>query len=202
MKLKFLNNFNIKNNLTESDFDNIDNKSQLEHQIQIQETKKCGWTFDKIVSIEIGLYKTGEMNSSNYVKIPLRSSAKLNTQNKYKFCFIKSILAHGYPISNSKKGHATRVSKYKQYFNELNVNNFDFSNGFKFSDVHRLIKSKKLSVNMFELEFHQGQKTWKHKLIPIEISKNVSEKVIELIIYKDHFVLTKKINYSFRKSYL
>ena len=37
----------INNNLTESDIDNIDIRSQLEHQIQIQETKEPGWIFDK-----------------------------------------------------------------------------------------------------------------------------------------------------------
>ena len=45
-------NLNINNNLTESDIDNIDLKSQLEHQIQIQETKESGWIFDKINSMK------------------------------------------------------------------------------------------------------------------------------------------------------
>ena len=36
----------IIHNLTESDIDNIDVRSQLAHQIQIQETKESGWIFD------------------------------------------------------------------------------------------------------------------------------------------------------------
>ena len=39
------NNF-INNILTKSDIDNIDIKSQLEHQTQIHETKESGWIFD------------------------------------------------------------------------------------------------------------------------------------------------------------
>ena len=39
---EFVKNLNINHNLTESDIDNIDLKSQLEHQIQIQETKESG----------------------------------------------------------------------------------------------------------------------------------------------------------------
>ena len=35
-------NLNINQNLTETDIDNIDVRSQLEHQIQIQETKESG----------------------------------------------------------------------------------------------------------------------------------------------------------------
>ena len=71
---------NINHNLTESDVDNIDVKSQLEHQIQIQETKESGWMFDKINSMKIRLQKTGEVNGSSYIKIPLRSNALLNIE--------------------------------------------------------------------------------------------------------------------------
>ena len=46
---------NLKSNhiLTESDIDNIDVRAQLEHQIQLLETKKSGWIFDKINSMKI-----------------------------------------------------------------------------------------------------------------------------------------------------
>ena len=71
-KIELFINLNINHKLTESDIDNIDIRSQLEHQIQIQETKESGWTFDKINSMKITFYKTGELNGSSYVKIPLR----------------------------------------------------------------------------------------------------------------------------------
>ena len=45
-------NLNINHNLTESDADNIDVRSQLEHQIQNQEMKESGWIFDKINSMK------------------------------------------------------------------------------------------------------------------------------------------------------
>ena len=60
-------NLNINHNLTESDNDNIDVRSQLEHQIQIQEPRESGWIFDKITSMKISFYKTGELNGSSYV---------------------------------------------------------------------------------------------------------------------------------------
>ena len=65
-------NLKSNKNLTESDIDNIDVRSQLEHQIQIQETKESGWIFDKINSMKISFYKTTELNGTSYVKIPLR----------------------------------------------------------------------------------------------------------------------------------
>ena len=47
---KYLNN---NHKLTESDFDKIDVKSPLEHQIQQQEKRDSGWRFDKINSMTI-----------------------------------------------------------------------------------------------------------------------------------------------------
>ena len=50
-------NLKVNNNLTESDINNIDVRSQLVHQIQIQETKESGWIFDKINSMKISFIK-------------------------------------------------------------------------------------------------------------------------------------------------
>ena len=53
-ELELFNKLNSNNNTTENDIDKIDIKSQLKHQIQNQETKESGWTFDKIISMKIG----------------------------------------------------------------------------------------------------------------------------------------------------
>ena len=141
-------NLKINHSLTESDIDIIDVRSQLENQIQIQETKESGWVFDKINSMKISFYKTEELNGTSYVKIPLRSNAILNIQNNDKYCFLWSILASLHPFENI---HPSRVNIYLQYFNELNFQNFDFTNGFKCSDVHRFIELNNLSVNIYEI---------------------------------------------------
>ena len=184
-------NLNINQNLTQSDIDNINITFPLERQIQQQELKDSGWRFDKLYSMTIYFYKTNEMNGSNYIKIPLRSNAILNIENNDKNCFFWSILASLYPCNNS---HPNRVSNYKQYFNELNIQGFDFSKGLRCSDVHKFTELNNLSVNIFELNFYQDQNQWKHKLIPIEISKNNSDRVIDLAIYKNHYVLIKKLD--------
>ena len=186
-EFKLFINWNIDNNLTENDIDKIDIKSQLEHQIQIQETKESGWIFDKINSMKIRFYKTGELNGSSYVKIPLRSNALINIKNDEKYCFMWSILASLHPCEND---HPNRVSNYKQSFNELNIECFDFTNGFKCSDVH---KFNILSINIFELNFYQDKNKWKHNLVPIEISKNDSDRVVD----KNRYALIKKLNVFF-----
>ena len=184
-------NLKINHNVTESDIDIIDVRYQLEHQIQNQEMKESGWIFDKINSMKISFHKTTELNGSSYVKYPLRSSANLNFQKNDKYCFIWSILASLHPCENK---YPSRVNKYLHYFNELNFQSFDFTNGFKCSDVHKFNELNSLSVNLYELNFYQDGDKWKHNLIPTEISKNESDKVIDLLIYKNHYALIKKLH--------
>ena len=86
-----------------------------------------------------------------------------------------SISAYLHPFNNI---HANRVSNHKQYFNELNVESFDSTNGLKGSDVHKFEKLNLFSINVFELDFYQDHYKWRHKLIPIEVSKNDSDRVI------------------------
>ena len=76
----------------------------------------------------------------------------------------------------------------------MNINGFDFTNGFKCSDVHKFIEINNLSINIFELSFYQDQNQWRYKLIPIEFSKNESDKVIDLAIYKTHYILIEKLD--------
>ena len=92
---------NINHNLTQTDIDNFDVISPLEVQIKQQEMKDSEWRFNKINSMTIYFYKTGEMNGSNYVKVPLRTNAILNIENDDKNCFIWSILACLHPCNNN-----------------------------------------------------------------------------------------------------
>ena len=99
--------------------------------------KESGWIFQRNNTMGQSIFKPGELNGSSYVKVPSRGSAILNVKNDDKYCFLWSILAKLHPISDSKNGHAAKVSNYEQYFNELNVSGFDFLKGFKCSDMHK-----------------------------------------------------------------
>ena len=178
---------NMTNNLTQSEIDNVNIQWDVEARKQNLEMRESGWIFQRVNSMTISFYNTGNMDGSSYIRVPLRSSAILNIKNDDKYCFLWSILAKLHPCENS---HPDRVSNYEPYFNELNIEGFDFANGFRCSDMYRFEKLNNLSINIYELNFDQN----KHKLIPIEISKNVSDKVIDLLIYKNHYVLIKKLN--------
>ena len=115
----------------------------------------------------------------------------LNNEKNDKYCFLWSTLAYLHPCNIN---HPNRVSNDKQYFNELNINGFDFTKGFKCSDLHRFNEVNNLSVNKFELNFYQDQNKWRHKVLPVEISRNNSDRVIDLSIYKNHNILMKKLD--------
>ena len=121
----------------------------------------------------------------------MRSNAILNVENIDKYCFIWPTLARLHPCNNI---HPNRVSNYRKYFNEMNIQDFDFTNGFKCGDIHRFNEWNNLSINLIEINFYQDQNKWKHKLIPIKISEKESDKVIDLLIYRNHYALIGKLN--------
>ena len=129
--------------------------------------------------MKIGIYKTGELKGSSYVKIPLKSSASINIKNIDIYCFVWSILAKLHPCEND---HPNRVSKFIQYFVEIIIEGFDFTNGFRCTDVQIFEELNSLSINIFEINFYQNQNKWKQNLIPNEISKNESDRVLDLLI--------------------
>ena len=153
--------------------------------------KESGWNYQKTNSMSVNFFEAGILNGSNYVEIPLRSSAILNIENNDKDCSLWSILAKLDPISDSKNGHAKSVSNYRQYFSELNIEGFDFTNGFKCSEWPKFEKLNNLSIKKFELNFYLDNNKWKHKLIPTELSNNKTDNVIDL---SNHYALLKKLN--------
>ena len=58
--------------------------------------------------------------------------------------------------------------------------------------MHKLEKLKNLSIEKFELNLYQIGDKWKHNLLLIEISKSESDRVVDLLIYKNHYAVIKK----------
>ena len=102
-------NLNNNHKLPETDNDNIDIESLLEHRIQNQEMKSSGWNFDKIISMTILFYKTGELHGSSFVKVPLK------IENNEKSCFLWLILAK---LHHCNSSHPNRVSNFRQNLDE------------------------------------------------------------------------------------
>ena len=77
---------------------------------------------------------------------------------------------------------------------ELYIQVFDFTNDFKCNEVQKIGKLDFLSTVLFQKKFFRDQKNWKHKLLPIEFSKNPSDRGIGLLIYKKHYLLKKTLH--------
>ena len=61
--------------------------------------------------------------------------------------------------------------------------------------MHRFENLNNLSINIFELNFYQDQNKWKHHLIPIKIcEKDESDRVVDFLIYKNHYAFNKILN--------
>ena len=67
-----------------------------------------------------------------------------------KNCFLWSLSARNYPCKND---HPNRVSYYRQFFNELSLEGFDYSNRFRCTDVHIFEKINSLSIKITNLIF-------------------------------------------------
>ena len=138
----------------------------------------------------INFDKTTEMNAPFYVKVPFRNSAILNNVKYYKNCFLWSILASFHPC----KSPVNRVSNHRQFTTKLNNEGFDISNGFNCTNKHRFETLYRLCINIFELGFYQDQNEWRHKFLPFEISKKESDRIVDFLFCKNHYVLIKKLH--------
>ena len=124
-----------------------------------------------------------------YVEFPIRTNAKLNIQTNDTYCFLWCILACIHPV----KENPHRVSKYIPYQNELNITDIDVNNGMKITDVDKFEKlNNQLSINVFENTEDENND---YKLVPLYFSKNIINRtIIDLILYKNHYILLKKLH--------
>ena len=130
------------------------------------------------------------MTGSDYVKSPVRVSAILKIEIDGKYCFLWSISASLHFCQNN---YPNRVLNNRQPFDKLNIRYFDFSDGFKCHDVHKLENSNIFSINIIDINFCQDQNKFKNNLIPNGIIKKISDKVIVPLISKNQNDLNKNL---------
>ena len=177
--------------LTRIQLNDIDIMTQLDNEIENRDMEGSGWNIQGINHLKIYFHKTNPINGMTYKKFPIRTNAILNIQNADTYCFLWSILANIHPIND--KNHPYRVSKYVAYRNELNIGDIDFTNGMKISDIDKFENlNNQLPINVFEYTKDQDND---YNLVPIYISKNIeNRRIIDLILYKNHYILLKKLH--------
>ena len=93
-----------------------------------------------------------------------------------------------------KKNHPNAVSYSRQYFNEIDIDASDFTNGFKCNDVHKVEKLSNLYINIFQSSFYPDHNRKRHNFLSMENRKNDSDGIVDLLIYKNHYVLNEKLH--------
>ena len=83
--------------MTQPEIDSNNIQWTLENMIQNVKMKESFWNFQRNTTMSISFYKSGEINGTSFVKIPIGTSALINNENDDKFCFIRSILASLHP---------------------------------------------------------------------------------------------------------
>ena len=179
----------IINLLTRLQLNDLDIMTDLDNEIENRDMEGSGWNVQGIVHLKIYFHKIHPINGMTYKKFPIRTNSILNIQNNDTYCFLWSILAAIHPVNKDPQ----RVSKYKPYQNELNINDIDFTNGMRIIDIPKFEKlNNHLSINVFEYSKEEDNE---YQLVPLYISKNIeNRRIIDLILYKNHYILLKKLH--------
>ena len=179
----------IINILTRLQLNDIDIMTDLDNEIENRDMEGSGWNIQGINHLKKYFHKTNPINGLTYVKFPIRTSSILNIQNNDTYCFVWSILADIHPVNENPH----RVSNYIPYQNELNITDIDFNNGMRITDIDKFENLKnQLSINVFEYSKDEDND---YKLVPLYISKhNQNRRIIDLILYKNHYILLKKLH--------
>ena len=175
--------------LTRLQLNDIDIMTDLDNEIDNRDMDGSGWNVQGINHLKIYFHKTNPINGRTYIEFPIRTNVILNIQNNDSYCFLWCILACLHPVNKDPQ----RVSKYITYKNELNIADIDFSNGMKITDIDKFERfNNQLSINVFEYSEDEDND---YKLVPLYISKNIeNRKTIDLILYKNHYILLKKLH--------
>jgi hypothetical protein len=143
-----------------------------------------GWIFIGSIAAFI---RTAPMRiqGSSYCELPEWINKKkccLNIENDDDKCFMWSVLANKHPIDS--KDHPYRVSKYKQYEDELNLKDIKFP--MTIGQLEKFERQNNTPINVFEF--------YKNGMAPIYLSKINEEEAINIGLYKEHYVLIKSMS--------
>ena len=175
--------------LTRLQLDDLDIMTELDNIMQDRDMEGSGWNIQGINHLKLYFHKTNPINGQTYIKLPIRTKSILNIQNNDTYCFVWSILAAIHPVDKDPQ----RVSKYEPYRNELDISNIDFTNGMRIIDIPKFENlNNQLSINVFEYSKEEDND---YKLFPLYISNNIeNRRIIDLILYKNHYILLKKLH--------
>ena len=178
--------------MNENEIPKIQKESQDEIINKIQEwvSEGSGWTIYSISSHHFNFINYQPLNGSSYIDLPteLINSSKglINIINEDDKCFLYCHLYHLHKKEIIK--NPQRVSKYKQYVNEVDYSKIKFP--VEQNQYNKIEKLNNININVFGYENKQT--------FPIYISKEKFDNNMNLLLINDnnknHYVYIKDFN--------
>ena len=151
-----------------------------------------GLTLEKIQYMDLWAAKTKEIKGGCFKTLPFLTKAVINVKTRDNKCFLWSLLAALHPQTD----HANEIYKYKQYEHTIKIDTFPVA----IKDVQKIEKDNNLKINVFGIKGHPDN-ILKCVLEPLYLTKEYdSENVIDLLLYNEHFMYIKHLNYFFRNN--
>ena len=120
------------------------------HQIDTYENNGSGWVIYHLIYLDLHIVQFDPLRASSYLPVPKKFVNKkgyVNIQNDDQKCFLWCVLAHLHPVQHK---HADRVSKYRQYENEVNMQDIEYP--VKLRDIDQFEnQNPDISVSVFGL---------------------------------------------------
>eukprot|EP01052_Picozoa_sp_SAG31_P051838 SAG31_NODE_12501_length_936_cov_5.367981_1_plen_193_part_00 len=101
------------------------NKNKLIQDIPEMEKKGSGWTFHKVLTVELHIGRYKAIKGGSYIQLPKVLSTKkaiINVKNKDHECFKWSLLASQFPA----KRDGERISKYVEHQEKLDFTGISY----------------------------------------------------------------------------
>ena len=163
----------------------------LDKNVNEFEQKGSNWKIEEIdrLDLRIGIYNPFSGGCHTFLPEEVKNKhAIINIKNNDERCFLYSVIAGLYP----PKFNPSRVNYYKTQEYKFNLKDIQFPVSEKIIDkFEKNNQHLKININIYEWSnFETRQSTLK----PIRISKYKNEKIINLLLYKEHYFYIKNFN--------
>nr|XP_034322790.1 uncharacterized protein LOC117688689 [Crassostrea gigas] len=145
------------------------------------------WVLDKVLGVTVHIVQYNPIKGSSYLSLPAKLASKkaiVNVQNTDQKCFMWSVLAALYPVTN----HPERVVNYVQHIEKLDFSGISFP--VRVGDIPKFEKRNDISINVFGYE--------KRELYPLHLTRERGLKHVDLLDLNrgdtSHYCWIKSIN--------
>ena len=146
--------------------------SDIEKRIEKWTRESSGWTVTKVLNVYLDFARYTPLKGSSYLDLPDKLKSKkaiINVKNNDQKCLMWALLSALHPVGSNPH----RVSKYKQYENELNFAGVGFPT--PLSQMPKVEQLNNLAINVFGYSKQAG-------IHPLYLSKDHTRDPINLLM--------------------